>query len=65
MQYHIDKKNKKTLENVTEFQYGVILKMLRSEGVDCNENICIIIITMMLICHDVDPEELHVKSFSA
>ena len=32
MQDHIDKKNKKTLENVTEFQYGVILKMLRSEG---------------------------------
>ena len=32
MQDHIDNKNKKTLENVTEFQYDVILKMLRSEG---------------------------------
>ena len=32
MQDHIDKKKNKTLENVTEFQYGVILKMLRSDG---------------------------------
>ena len=32
MQDHIDKKNKKTLDNVAEFQYGIILKMLRSEG---------------------------------
>ena len=57
MQDHIDKKNKKTLENITEFQYG------KCQGlrVDCNENICIIIITMMLICHDVDSKE----SFSA